>query len=583
MDISSFIAPRTFIIPPHFVAKDAEGVYLIPGDYEGASGNVRMRSTNQHRDNIRHWKDETPAFREVFQNMFDGIVAAHGHRFDGLLITESGGNTYFHSNGRLFGAVIVNDAKKCISFVNFSPSVKSVAQVIQFGASEKDNELNQVGQHGEGLKRAMLWFTVHGYTNESFFPICTDMRVELMKMVFKMKRDEHDGSEDLCVSISHIGPNTNEIKYFPFSKPLPNAFCVSLMNQRKGVPAFDIRRFIVNDFTLLRSRRLLPNGRSYDPTDFGYLIPREPGKLYVYNFFVTSDKRMKFGYNIFLDYITRDRDDVKTKSIIKCVASIWDRLLESNEWRVHAKTFCDAVLFSGRPDSDFRSDPFIEDLILDYISLGSCRKLHNILCPVNKIAITAAELHDNEHFDESVFEVFTDHQMKVLERAQGPILARLKQISDDELKVAHQTPLQFRSIGMPVVLLTKTSNAFPLHYYIISVGDKHVLYVNADWLLDGRTSLSGADAITFWKCILFEVMPRFFNRKFRAACDKQGVIDEIVKAQNALRPEPIVIDAVVGSKRLRQGEPAHEAKTDDDEDEYEPYEGPQLFVLKSKK
>jgi hypothetical protein len=592
-----------FVLPPHFVAKDADGLPLVPkktsedDDGAGKPKNKTNMFLGQNANTIRNWPSVTPAYREIFQNMLDGMVSARGFRFEGLSIeVQEGGNVYFYTNEFLFGAIVMNSERTQISFVNYAPGVHDLAQVIQFGSSSKRNKVNQVGLHGEGLKRAMLWFLTHGYTNETYFSVYSEetRRLRLVKLSFKMKHNVVLNKDDMCVTIRNIEPHTTAIKGYPFRKTkqefLPDAFCVTLFNERGNIPIFNVNDYIVNDWTLLRGRKIIEqvDPLTYekvlvpDTSDMGYVVPNERGKIYVSNFYVMTMNNACFGYNIFIKRITRDRDLLDQGEVIRCVARIWTQLMSASDENV--KRFCDAVL-PNKTEAQLGLKMTIEETATRYFPHTVKGRIYAYLSgPRAAIPATEAEIATSTHVDNLAFILVNTRQLNVIADIRQSIDARLHDIMAAELKTCTQTKLQFDCIKLPVILLTKVRAGFPIKYMLYNDS----LFINADLLLGGITELNKHQHVqeVFWTAFIFDIMPTCFGKQNRDACDKKGILAEIAKARSPPPAREIIIEeGEVGDPRKRprkDSPPATPPTTTTTADAYEPYTGPQLFVLKKK-
>ncbi len=95
--------------------------------------------------------------------------------------------------------------------MNYGPQIRGVQQILQFGASEKESKENQIGQHGEGLKRAALKFIEQGFRVEAFFPVVVGYeRTEFRHLVFKLvdkDQEEFDSRGCLAYSLTTAKPH----------------------------------------------------------------------------------------------------------------------------------------------------------------------------------------------------------------------------------------------------------------------------------------------------------------------------------------------------------------------------------------
>lgn len=576
---------------PYYVAKDNMGHLLVPKSEGGDKSNRVKEKTNmflgQHPHSIHTWNSVTPAYREIFQNMFDGIVSARHNRLDGLMMTREGSNVFFHTAECIYGAVIMNADKTRISFVNFAPNVTDLAQVIQLGASKKRRCPNQIGQHGEGLKRAMLWFSVHGYTNETFFGLFgPDKRLRLVKLVFKMKYHETLRADDMCVSIRNINPETEAIRGFPFRKaknePLPHAFCVTLTNERGNIPLFNPDLFLVNDWAIVRGQRMVEvtdvrtavKITAPDRTDVGYLVPNEPGRVYVFNFYINTYSA-HFGYNLFIKHVTRDRDQLDMNEVHEGIASVWMERFRANVEEL--KRFCDTVM-PKRSDAQLSLQMTLEELAIRYFDADTKLKIYMYWRgPTPRILATEGEIANYPHIDAAAFVPINSRQLAAVCDVRKSIEERVKETLLDELKTANQKQVVLPSLKIPVILLTSVRITFPIKFIIQKLDAAQTLYINADRLLGGRTTLENGDRLVFWQCFIFDILPACFGKSEQHLFDRKAIFAEIQRTDEKEEEEDGEVVPTDPRKRYRK-----EVSPPASPPGYEPYSGPQLFVLKKK-
>lgn len=259
------------------------------------------------------------AFREILQNLIDGVVQANDDSYNGLDVTvnEQNGSTYFHTDKNLFGMVTETDDK--IVFTNYGPYIESIDQVIQFGASKKTASRNQVGQHGEGLNRAALRFLLMGFKVNVTVPVFQEgtRHARVWKLTFTTEKGE------LMLTRT---PRTAEKKALG-----PHRFEVLISKGTTlGGPKryFDIREHMIRNTKLLHAPNCGPRVGSL-------LDPGERGNLYVWHFFVCKTKHALYGYDLLnVDYISRDRDWVDGEDAVRGIAAIWSHaILTNTQWR----------------------------------------------------------------------------------------------------------------------------------------------------------------------------------------------------------------------------------------------------------
>jgi hypothetical protein len=270
------------------------------------------------------------AYREILQNLVDGVVEANGESFFGIKVTrvtrKGKDVVLFHTDTHILGEIVVETNK--ISFVNMGPKIRSVEQILQFGASEKESKKNQAGQHGEGLKRAALKFLSRGFRVEAFFAIDVDQETEFRHLTFKMS-DKH---KCLAFSLAPVNP------FERFSGSADYHRFEVVIQTGSQVPVFDIEAFMLIKEEHLRGPRT--------QEDQGSILfgETERGEVYVWHFFVAAFEKMLFGYDLFLQTITRDRDNIRTESLCESIAAIWSQEIIRDA--VLAKRFFTDVLMN---------------------------------------------------------------------------------------------------------------------------------------------------------------------------------------------------------------------------------------------
>jgi len=289
------------------------------------------------------------AYREVLQNLVDAVVEANGESFSGIKITKTlrHGNkvTCFHTDQHILGE-IVEDPKK-ITFVNMGPIISNVNQIIQIGASEKHLKANQAGQHGEGLKRAALKFLTSGYRVEAFFAIEVDQQTEFRHLTFKLS-DKH---KCLAYSLSSVNP------FERFKDSADEHRFELIIRSGDAIPEFNINDFMIDKPALIR-------GAVNDKDNGSVILDKEcKGEVYIWHFFVCSYKRLYFGYDFFMNNITRDRDNINYDDLCKSIANVWSQAIV-NPCNYMAMFFYTNYLMNWEIDDDI----FIEDSALSMFS-----------------------------------------------------------------------------------------------------------------------------------------------------------------------------------------------------------------------
>lgn len=172
-----------------------------------------------------------------------------------------------HNDKFIFGEILDSPTK--LSFANFGPIIETFEQIVQIGASKKREKKNQGGQHGEGLKRAVVRLLNAGCEKvEVYFAMTENDFTDFRHMTFSIGRDKC-----LCYSMaSHnlkerfAGANDYHRFEVVFKKP-------------DNFPDFNIDEYMITDG--IRGAR--------DENDPGMVLPmEESGNIYIWHFLVVK-------------------------------------------------------------------------------------------------------------------------------------------------------------------------------------------------------------------------------------------------------------------------------------------------------
>lgn len=350
------------------------------------------------------------ALRELAQNLidqaaksngaegapsFNGINITHGTRRDGVE------EAFVIHNDRFKLAEVIHDnmpttnppqyfasEKKredkvpygTLSFINYGPTVLSPSALITIGNTDKKGASNQVGHHGEGLKRAICRLLTIGCGVEIFVPIIDKRPILNGWRFFIMLGGHADGN--VCYKTSLPNPRrVHPIAVCPFIDT--NHIEIRITYPKEGYINY-----------LGKAVDGLPHGLGFDM--FDHLAPRKyfrsvedandmgtilfesklRNQFFVYHFFVfapdptdKSKMQARWGYDFFCP-ITRDRNQLSLDQICSSAASVWSKYLAEHDIHdLFVNEFYDNIVFAKRGYKVY------ESLILNHLSKAACLKL----------------------------------------------------------------------------------------------------------------------------------------------------------------------------------------------------------------
>jgi hypothetical protein len=489
---------------------------------------TRNESLQLNRSAVKNMPLED-AYRELLQNMCDAMVEVNGHQFNGIKITQyatpGGGRvTVFHTDAHILGEIVQTQTR--VSFVNMGPHIESLSQIIQTGASKKDEIPNQAGQHGEGLKRSALKLLTHGYMIDVWFPLCISnddlaeddeddngdaFRTETRHLTFTL----HSKLRCLAYTLTTYRPTERFKGAGDFHR-----FQVDVSAGDK-VPVFDLCHY------------MLPEALIKDPTVGavdGYVFFKDARRnsVYVWHFYVVSYGNLFYSYDMFMPRIARDRNDVPYQKLCEYVAKIWSAATTVEE--AAAERFYNDILMKG----DIPTNT-IEVLSLPLFSKSAAQRLYTLFQTKNfppRRPVKAADWQKlNEQFDQSFFTIVPPHAMVVFDMVLPSLDVYLSNIvgeftsqrdDNDVIRLSPPPlgPRQLRVVHRPQC---------PVKYASVIVEDQIIILINLPY--DNWES--------FWNIVLFDYLPKIYG-SFGEYFNGMRIASELIEQQEKAPPTFIV-------------------------------------------
>lgn len=359
------------------------------------------------------------SFRELLQNLVDAAVEANdASSYTGLEIVEGKRNNAteevicFHNGKvRLAEIVAVDQTTQAapayfqygyeanvdavptkageygtLSFINYGVVIGSIAQVLAIGNSSKHGVDNQVGRHGEGLKRAALgllaagdgmsiYFATDGFTSPpvaqvlSFYigaDVGSTTHGVLCAKRISVKAEEIGASVDTKMRF-HV------TVYYP-KRPYRAAYTSKEIFPKPIHYGFKMSNYLLD--------RALIRNRHFTGADHGFVIPNGSGRVYVWNFHVFDDPNwLAFSYNLFA-IIGRDRDNMNHKVLVEYIAGIWNEVFANPKEAALQNAFYDKMF----PEPN---NKWLETQALDQLTLRAHEVITGIFRVKNPTAIFA--------------------------------------------------------------------------------------------------------------------------------------------------------------------------------------------------
>ncbi len=280
--------------------------------------------------------DRRPSFKD--------ICFVHGTRMNGKHKEET---IIAHNKDSKLGEVVFCSSLHRLSLINYGAYILNIGQVIVTGRSNKVGVEQQSGQHGEGFKRATATYLEAGFNVMA--------KVAVLRngdMVFATWRF-HESKNDGVVECDERFPSCVKEQQRLKGGPLDTHRFELVIEGLKPF-VFDLFSYIVPDISHMRDKA--------GSSDHGSVLlkPDHRGTLYVWYFKVckVNPNEMRFGYNLFLPKIERDRNHIDRNSLIVPIANIWNNaILSSKEM---AETFYDTVLLKEKGQGDQRKRNYVE-------------------------------------------------------------------------------------------------------------------------------------------------------------------------------------------------------------------------------
>ena len=549
-----------------FIPRNDFGV-IKPVPAETGEGSVRSRPLNLsvHALETRgHKFTLRDAFREILQNTIDGVVQANGNSHEGLQVA-CGDSIRFHNGKYMFGYITETDTQ--IKFVNYGPHITNIHHVINFGASQKKSR-SQVGQHGEGLKRAALCFLLDDFEIHAIVPINQKgtRKAHLWRLQFTVKDDE------LFVSCTPKTSKKQDLGYHRFEVTIEKGI------HRGPGRLFRISDYMIKDLALLRE----PNS---GPA-IGSLLIKEPGALYVWHFNVVPKKAPSlYGYDLLnVDHISRDRNWVDRDDAVTGIAAIWSIQIVRDP--VMRDLFFRQVFANPEVPETVYEKQAIANLHTDALQLltGMCVKpgqvhfLHHAKIPAD--------------FREEFFVRLPASSFNAIDRRNkcSEWLNRERTQFKGEpafhVKLKPDAAALLKEAGideLSVVFGYKGSCKWFMHDRHFRVSE--AILENA-CILENNSIVKWKSFTTFWQTLLFDIFPHitvdpkpFFRILAAPSC--QTPPPPPPPAPPAPVTAPVTRASAAARKRTAEEE---EVQEEEEEEEtapkrYKPYTGPQLYVL----
>jgi hypothetical protein len=376
------------------------------------SGNGQILNLNVQKNGAKN-VGVYEGCREVAQNLIDQVARSNNVKgepsFNGLHISigqrKNNRNTedvtVLHNNETKLAEIIhintVNSRPKqyfagearrlapdeyvesfgTLSFINYGVTIFNANHVLAFGGTDKRGLKNQIGQHGEGLKHAIVVLLREGMGVEIYTPVIRDDRPEFQKWRFFLQQG---------------GPTDGNL-YYKTTYVAPKRLLKGKNVKHDDTHHFEFRityskqDYIDYDGHKIKGR---PLGLNFDL--FNYLAPREyirsiideedtgslmlnkmyRGHIYGWHFFVCrySKTYLRWGYDLFIP-VTRERNMVEHKTLVTAVAKIWSRILETCSFEdTRCQQYFDEIVFTDKEECDY-----VERSAIEYLTQGACGKL----------------------------------------------------------------------------------------------------------------------------------------------------------------------------------------------------------------
>lgn len=379
------------------------------------TGNNSVYNLNVLADGARNTRIYE-ALREVTQNLIDQAARSNANKpgeahFDGLRIAKGqrkNGQTIeevvaFHNEDtklaeivhikepignprQYFASETCRDEEEdgivafgTLSFINYGVVIKNANQVLAFGGSDKRKMTNQIGQHGEGLKYAIVALLRNGLGVEIWCPVLRFGRPEFQHWRFFLQQGgPTDGNLHYKMSyqepkrvlrgrkVIHNDSHHMELR-ITYNKEEYTDYDCNLIEARPGGLHFDIDNYLVPR-AYMRSAR--------DSNDHGMVItdPVHRAAVFIWHFHVCSYRSayMHWGYDLFMP-VTRGRDSVQHEHLCSAITSVWNTVLETNnedDFELILQFFKEIVLSAP--------SRLIEQEILSALSPRACAVLARI-------------------------------------------------------------------------------------------------------------------------------------------------------------------------------------------------------------
>jgi len=264
-----------------------------------------------------------------------------------------------------------------LSFINYGVTIFNANHILAFGGTDKRGLKNQIGQHGEGLKHAIVVLLREGMGVEIYTPVIRDDRPEFQKWRFFLQQG---------------GPTDGNL-YYKTTYVSPKRLLKGKNAKYDDTHHFELRiTYSKNDYIDYDGNKIKgrPLGLKFDL--FNYLAPREyirsitddedPGSLmlnptyrghiYGWHFFVCrySHSNLRWGYDLFIP-ITRERNMVEHKTLVITVAKIWSRILETCSIEdTRCQQYFDEIVFTNKEECDY-----VERSAIKYLTRGAYERL----------------------------------------------------------------------------------------------------------------------------------------------------------------------------------------------------------------
>ncbi len=492
---------------------------------------TKIDNTGLHK-NVGETLSVGVALRELVQNLIDQAARSNGQlpSFNGIKITRGTRRRnaeeafVLHNDTHKLAEIIHDrsplskefqhfDAEKkhtrktsfgTLSFINYGPTIMSVTTLTATGNSDKQGMVNQVGQFGEGLKRAICRFLTVGCGVDIFVPII-DERPVFHRLRFYIVAPKGNREDMVFYKTSVLKP-----KAVHPNNPFDDTNHIEILITYPKKELVNYKGFRINGF---------PDGLGLDL--YANLVPREyfrniqdvndkgtilfdsdlRNKFYVYHFFVFSPDKVKeeklahWGYDFFCP-ITRDRNQLPLDTIVKSMAAVWSRYIVEHDINdKYVIAFYTSIVLAN---SDYK--PY-ETLCLGHLTKSACLKLVALYKYRNPD--TYPVLQKNLHHAKSKLKqnvsVVPDNASTVFFRFEGGF----ESFDVYTQKLADDLSLK-ESLGVPVVPI-ELINMFPS--CIFKLRPDNVMYF----------ALSGGLLIINWALLLDKTLAKATHQILQVA------------------------------------------------------------------